>query len=176
TDVAAEGNHPHKVHLIAGLNTITPDFVKQLGPDATGILQAGTGWSPDDKTNPAVKQFLKELKAAGEPATGNLTTQGLGAWAALHMVADLLEGAPTKDSATLIAKLNASGPLKISKYGLPDVDFSKPAFPNDPVLSKQRIFQNTFSAFEVNAKGKAVPLAKTFISASTPSKLKLLKF
>ena len=168
----------NKVHVVSGLNTITPDFVKQLGTDAAGILSPGTGWTPDDRSNKAVKRYIKELKAAGTSASimGNLTTQGLNGWAALHMIADVLEGAPTKDSATLIARLNSHGPIDLNQYGVPNLDFAKNPFPLDSALGKiPRLFQDTMTANEVGKDGKMHPMSKKFVPALTVTKLKPLR-
>jgi hypothetical protein len=58
-------------------------------------------------------------------------------------MAELMKGATTFDSATLIQKLNTSGPITRSELAS-TVDWSKPAFPNDPVLGKLRVFSQQF--------------------------------
>jgi ABC-type branched-subunit amino acid transport system substrate-binding protein len=167
----------NKVRIFAGLNTITPTFIEQLGQDAVGIVSPGTAWTPDDKKNPAMKRFLKELKKAGEPSkSSETTTIAVNGWGAMHMIADVLEDQTTKDAATLVKALNTAGPLDMNKYGMPNLDFAKNSFPEHPELSKLRIFVDTISVNQVGQDLKMHALTKKFVSAKEVQKIKLLKF
>jgi ABC-type branched-subunit amino acid transport system substrate-binding protein len=169
----------NKVRPVAGLNTITPDFISQLGQDAVGFLSPGTGWTPDDRKNPAVKRFIKELKKIKTPSDimGNLTTQALNAWGAMHMIADVMEGASSMDPATLVSRLNSAGPIDMNQYGIPNLDFAKNPFPAGSVLASiPRSFQDTMTINQVGKDLKMHPLSKKFVSALTVSKgIKTLK-
>jgi ABC-type branched-subunit amino acid transport system substrate-binding protein len=120
-------------------------FLQQVGSAAEGLWLVDTAWPVAwDTANAGAKQYLSELKAAKLPSGScDVSEFALQAWSAVHIMADMLKGAPTMDAATLVDKLNHSGP--INRPELPGtIDFSKNAFPNDPVLSHLRIFSKQF--------------------------------
>ena len=120
-------------------------FLSQAGSDANGLWLVDTAWPVAwDTNNAGAKQYLSELKAAKLPSGScDVSEFGLQAWSAVHIMADMLKGSTTMDAATLLDKLNHSGPF--TRPELPGtIDFSKNAFPNDPVLSKLRIFSKQF--------------------------------
>ena len=139
----------------------------------SGILSGAGAWSPTDLSNPAIRQYRAELKAARQPSrTVDLTTVGVNAWAAVHLIADALQGSKQKTSAALVKRLNTKGAVTTTKYGLPPIDFTKPAFPEDPVLSKFRLFTRGYSVWRFNAKGVPVPLSRKWLDVTKRMNIK----
>jgi ABC-type branched-subunit amino acid transport system substrate-binding protein len=131
-------------------------FIKQVGSAGEGLWLVDTAWPAAWNTdNAGAKQYISELKAAKLPsASCDIGEFGLQAWSAVHIMADMLKGAATKDAATLTTKLNTSGPINRPELPGP-IDFSKNAFPNDPVLSHLRIFTKHFFVSRI-VNGKPV--------------------
>jgi ABC-type branched-subunit amino acid transport system substrate-binding protein len=173
-DLSQQGANLKKLHVIQNLQTNTPKFVRQIGQPAVGLVMTSFAWSTEDLSNPAIRQFFKEMKAAHEP-TGRqqVSVDTVLAWGDVHMIADALKGSKNITSKTLVKGLNAAGNIDLNRYGLNDVNYAKPAFPTDPTLSKLRIFSDEVAAFQVNTNLVATPLSKHWISASSPSKLSL---
>ena len=145
TQMNAQGM-PLKDNVVINLGSVVDcKFLSQVGAAAEGLWLVDTAWPVAwDTNNAGAKQFLAELKAAKLPSGScDVSEFGLQAWSAVHIMADLLKGSTTMDAATLVDKLNHSGP--INRPELPGtIDFSKNAFPNDPVLSKLRVFTKQF--------------------------------
>jgi ABC-type branched-subunit amino acid transport system substrate-binding protein len=121
------------------------NFLKQVGSAGEGLWLVDTAWPVAwDTNNAGAKQYIQELKDANLPSSScDVSEFGVQAWSAVHIMADLLKGSPTMDAATLVTKLNTSGPINRPELPGP-IDFSKNAFPNDPVLSHLRIFTKQF--------------------------------
>jgi ABC-type branched-subunit amino acid transport system substrate-binding protein len=146
----------------------------QFGEDVKGIWVAHSTAIIDPK-NPGVRQYFKELKAAKQPKTG-LWVQGdpaFAQWGLLHIAAELLADAPTKDAAALVDALNTAGP--ISKPGLPTVDYSTNPFADNPTLAMLRIFTNEFIASRLQADASEQIVSDGFVTVGEPFKPKKLK-
>jgi ABC-type branched-subunit amino acid transport system substrate-binding protein len=162
--------------FVSGLNTITPEFIADLGDDVVGAYTAGGGITPDEKKEPAIKRFRKEMKKAKEDVS-NLTWVASNAWAAMHMIADVMEGASTIDSATLVSRLQSAGPIDMEKYGISNLDFAKNPFPaGHPLAAIPRIFQDTVTFNQVGEDLKMHWLGKEFFPVLEVRKVKSLKF
>lgn len=161
-DIKQLGSSLSKVRVVNVLFNSGPSIIKQIGDaDAKGLLIGG--WSlPTTETSAApVKEYLKELAADHQPKPPD--SLGLTAWAEVHVLADSLKAehlAPTAANAKTAMSTNASMPKLTVHYGLVPYNFTHNAFPNDPVLSKLRIFTSYSYDYEVNGKGVLVPLFK----------------
>lgn len=131
-------------------------LLKQVGDAVEGLWLVDTAWPVVwDTNNAGAEQYVDELKAANLPSEScDRGEFGVQAWSAVHIMADLLKGSPTMDAATLVTKLDTSGPINRPELPGP-IDFSKNAFPNDPVLSHLRIFSKNFFVSRV-VDGKPV--------------------
>lgn len=171
--VAQGADLKNKVKLIGDLTTFTPKFAAQLGSQAQGLYASGTAWSPTNTSNPAIAQYLSELKAANQPASAqDVSTVGLQGWAAVHMIADALKG-HSVSSRELVSRLSTPGAVDSTKYGLPPINYTKPALPV-PQLAKLRLFANEISIWEFNSSGTPQPLAKGFLPVTMKMAIKPL--
>jgi len=143
--MVAQGDPLTKTVVIDLGSAASCKFFKQVGSAGEGLWLVDTAWPVAwDTSSPGAKQYISELKAAGLPSDScSVSEFGVQAWSAVHIMADLLKGSPTMDAKTLTKKLNTHGPITRSE--LPGtIDWSKNAFPNDPVLSKLRVFTKQF--------------------------------
>jgi hypothetical protein len=106
-----------------------------------------------------VKQYLAELKAAGEKS-GLLDVDilGLEAWGQVHALADALKSQNLTATPADIQKAltTADMPTLTKKYGISPVDFSKPALPGP--MAKLRLFSPYNTMWEFDAGGAPQPL------------------
>jgi ABC-type branched-subunit amino acid transport system substrate-binding protein len=87
--------------------------LKQIGPSAMPVIIASPVRDPSvDKSQ--AEQFLAEMSS--QPASIQRDADAVESWLAVHTVADLLAGAKTLDSATLLSKLQTVSAVKT--YGL----------------------------------------------------------
>jgi hypothetical protein len=139
------------------------------------LLLNAWAWTPTDKKNPAIKQYLSELAAAHQAHSAtDVSMVGVTAWGELHVVADQLKAKHlAATAANVVTALQSPGiPALTSKYGIAPVDFTKPAFPSDPALSQLRIFSRTDFLFKVDSHGVPQPLAKGPVDILQPVKIK----
>jgi ABC-type branched-subunit amino acid transport system substrate-binding protein len=143
-------------YLALGSGQVDCKTRSQLGSALNGIWISSDTWPVGwDTTNPGARQYVDELKAAGLNADPcNLNEFGVQAWSAVHIMADLLKGSSTMDSATLVQRLNSGGPINRPELA-GAIDFSKNPYASDPVLGKLRIFTDKFYVSRVvNGKPK----------------------
>jgi ABC-type branched-subunit amino acid transport system substrate-binding protein len=142
-----QGTDLNKVHYITSGLTATPAVLAKWGAATTeGIYITQGAWPIQDSSNAGIAKMRAELSAAGSDPSAQ-SDYGVIAWTAMHSVAKLMKGEATIDGASLMAKLNSS-PV-ITEPTIPSIDFSKPAYPSDPVLSKLRIFANQVIASRI---------------------------
>lgn len=156
--LVAQGDPLTETVLIDLGSAASCTFLKQVGPAGEGLWLIDTAWPVGwDTSSTGAQQYIKELADAGLPHDScDVSEFGVQAWSAMHIMADLMKGTIQIDSATLIEKLNASGPITRSELAS-TVDWSKNAFPNDPVLSKLRVFSKQFLVSRiVNGKPQLV--------------------
>jgi ABC-type branched-subunit amino acid transport system substrate-binding protein len=159
-----QGTDLNKFHYITSGLTATPAVLAKWGKATTeGIYITQGAWPIQDDSNAGIKKMREELAAAGhDPAAQS--DYGVIAWTAMHVVAKLMKGEPTIDGTSLMAKLNSSP--QINEPTIPPIDFSKPAYPNDPVLSKLRIFANQVVASRM-VNGAPQIITDGFVSTET---------
>ena len=173
--VRAQGS---KIQLISGANVITKQTIKSLPNNVTNGLLV-TAWtvdpnSPSDRGNRAVKQFLRELKAAKQPGS-NATANGLAAWGTMHSVADALKAKRLAPTATNVPRALLTGkmPKITTKYGMVPRDFRKNAFASNDTLKNFRIFSNTVYYYRLNAKRQPIRVVSKPVSIlKTPKFIK----
>ena len=95
--------------VVTGSILVTPTQVKQLGAAAEGVMFLGATWATGDQSNPGIKQYFKELRAAGEPTT--TVSDGSTSWSMTHTTVGFLEQAASKDTRGLIDVLNTHGAI-----------------------------------------------------------------
>jgi hypothetical protein len=162
-------------HFVAGLTSFPPKSVQAIGASTVnGVAIVSNFLSPTDTSNPIVKQYLAELKAAGQPSDPlSLTILGLGAWAGMHMLADRLKAAhlaPT--AANVIKTLNSKpsvAPLAM-KWGLSAINYLGVPYKNNATLDALRLFSDSAYFYRFNDQGVPVPLSKVPLNVlkSTP--------
>lgn len=105
---------------------LRPSDIDDLGEAAEGIVLASSFLPP---SHPSLEAFHEELDAAGmKDARGS---HALRAWAAVHIVADLLRDAATQDAEGLMAALQSAGPIEFP--GLAPFDWSQPVTGLEPL-------------------------------------------
>ena len=162
-----------KIKYMQDLSQMTPKFAQQLGSNVDGFLATATAWSPTDSSTPAIARYISELKAAGQPSGPlDVSTLGVMGWAAVHVIADALKGRPVSTK-ELVARLNTHRSVDTTKYAMPPIDFSKPAFPKAP-LNKMRLFSDKVSVWEFDAEGTPQPLSEGWLHDLKPMNIKPL--
>jgi hypothetical protein len=156
------------------LSTLTPKFAQQMGGAIDGIYSTGYAWSITDSSNPAIAQYLSELKAANQPSkTLDDSIVGVQGWASVHVIADALKGRAVT-SKELVARLNTPGAVDTTKYAFPPIDYTKPAIPQIPELAKLRLFSAETSMWQFDASGAPKPLADGWLNVLTRMSIKPL--
>jgi ABC-type branched-subunit amino acid transport system substrate-binding protein len=147
--------------------TVTPDDITSFGGQANGIYIGYNAFPVSSTDNKGVAQYLAEMKAAGKAdlATGG---SGLVVWRSVHLMAEeVIPKLATVDSASVLAFLKTAS---FAPVDIPPTDYNKPGFPDDPTLSKLRIFSNEFVPARI-VDGKIVAAADSFVPADKPFKL-----
>jgi branched-chain amino acid transport system substrate-binding protein len=142
----AEGITPATVPIQTAVTLLPPEQIEQLGSKADGIYLVTQAAPPTDTDNPGVKQMLKEFEEAGvdiDPEQGSPSV--VGAWANVHIFADLVDDLSPQeiaslDSDALVELFENAPPVSRPEYA--PFDFSKNAYPDIPVLSGLRLFSN----------------------------------
>lgn len=157
--------------IVSGLDA-QPSVIEQLGPQADGLYQVLGTASPDDTANPGIQQYLSDLKANGTTINGvNASELGVAGWTAIKIIADAMKGATTFTPEELIKRLNSLPADFHTAYpAVPPFNFSTNAFPDNPMLSKMRIFSNLVSIGRIQDT-KFVPLTKGYIRADQKTAL-----
>jgi ABC-type branched-subunit amino acid transport system substrate-binding protein len=147
-------------------NESMPDaLITKFGKKLDGAYLVGTTARTGDTNNPGIAQYRKEMKAARET---ELNAHGVLAWAGIHELVDILKGMPTVDSASLVEKLKTS---KVNRPELAPVDWTTPAFPDDPDLNNFRLFERKIEVYKV-VNGKAKLISPGFVDTTTAYELK----
>ena len=150
----AEGIHPTELPMFTAVSLIPPDVIKALGTKLDGVYLISLTAPAQDSSNAGIKQMLAEYQAAGiktdQAEIGNIAVD---VWSKTHMVADALgklgaDKAAAIDSAGLVAAVTGAGPITRPEFT--PLDFSKPAFPENPVLSALRIFSRSATVVRVD--------------------------
>ena len=160
--LAQQGADFKKTRFIQDFVVLSPALAKRVGGKLmNGIYSTGQTWSPTDTSNPGIKRYLAELKAAGQPSGATqVSSLGILGWASVHLVADALTGQKQLTAATVVKRLNTKGAIDTTKYALPPIDYTKPAIPKDKVLSTLRIFNHYTSNWRFDNKGIPHPITK----------------
>jgi ABC-type branched-subunit amino acid transport system substrate-binding protein len=152
--------------IVITANEVVPDtLIKKFGKKLDGAYLVGTTARTGDTNNKGIAQYRKEMKAARET---ELNTHGVLAWAGIHELVDVVKGMPTVDSASLVEKLKTS---KVNRPELAPVDWTTPAFPEDPVLKNFRLFERGIEVYKV-VNGKAKLISPGFVDITTAYELK----
>jgi ABC-type branched-subunit amino acid transport system substrate-binding protein len=162
-----QGADLNKIHVIQGSATVTAANIKDLPDNGDGLYLVGTEWPTSDTTNPGVGQFRKEMAAAGTDTADLLGDLSLTSWSMVHVITDALKGGPYT-SAALLAKVRT---MSINRPEMTPFDFTKNAFPSDPVLSKLRLFSSKAVLSRIK-NGKIVPISDGFFDVTTMPTLK----
>jgi ABC-type branched-subunit amino acid transport system substrate-binding protein len=156
-----QGANFHKLPFATALSNFTPLAVQAIGPSIMdGVLAPSVAVPPNDPTSPIAKRIRADLAASGQ-STGpvNLGVFCTVGWADVQMVAQALAGQKQMTARTLVQRLNA-GVVKTTEFGLPPIDFTKPAFPKDPTLVKTRTFSRDQAFYRFNSKGIPIRVTK----------------
>ena len=169
--VVAQGKNPAKFPLIAAGNVMNPTTIASLPKNVTnGMIVSSWGLnpnSPSDGNTPAVKQYLRELKAAKQPSgPRDATASGLAAWSELHVIADALKAKHLAPTAANLprALLTSKMPALSVKYGSIPRDFRKNPFTSDPTLKNFRIHSDKIYYYRINAKQQPIRLTPKAVS------------
>jgi ABC-type branched-subunit amino acid transport system substrate-binding protein len=145
--------------LAAGTVGLRSSELRSFGDVADGLILVGTTWPTDQRSNSGIKQYFKELKAAGLP-TKDASSSGVNAWAGVHIIAQALQKAATKDSAGLAAELNQT---VVDRPELPKMDYSTNPFPGNPILGRIRVFQGTQAVMRAKNGKMGKPITGEFV-------------
>lgn len=126
--------------LISSSSTAPIDGIQELGAAADGMYIVSGGLPSTEEGNPAIDQFNAEFDEFGDDSVVR-TGYAVDAWANVHMLAEVMKGMDTVDSASLVEELASVG--KVSYAGMELGDFSEPVAEWLPV----RNFSNVFYAW-----------------------------
>lgn len=96
---------------------ILPAQAKTLGPAANGILLLSSNLPSTDTANPGIVEFNHEMDAYG--MTDPREDQAISAYVSVHLIANLLQNAPTISSAALTSALNTAGTIYFPDQAAP---------------------------------------------------------
>jgi hypothetical protein len=127
------------LNLVFSATEVGPAEIARLGPAAEGMYLAGGAAPAADSENAGVQRFNQEVDALGDRTTDRNEAM-MTAWAATHIVADLLAKAATIDPPGLVAQLKAAGPIEYPPVVA--FDWSKPTglLPNVRTFSNRLYF------------------------------------
>lgn len=96
------------------------ESIEQLGSDLDGEWLTSMTWPVQwDQSSPAAERFISELDAIGAPTEPCELKEGqLSAWAAVHIMADVMQGSTEMTAAALQERLETSPPIDGTEYGL----------------------------------------------------------
>jgi branched-chain amino acid transport system substrate-binding protein len=155
--LASSGVDLKKTKVTVTGSSVTPQEVAKFGTRLDGLYLFSWVPSVTETTNPAVARYLTDLKKSS--ATSDPTGGGLAADIAGRAFFQVINKLPTVDPASVA---NAMKTFILTQPGAPTIDYSKPGFPSDPVLSKFRIFNNEQAYYEV-VNGKVTPVTNGFV-------------
>jgi branched-chain amino acid transport system substrate-binding protein len=114
--------------IITSSGSLTPQFVKILGPAANGILILNSTLQPTSD-DPMVKDFMTDLgtylKGSQQQIAINANEFAQDGWSSVQLVKQALTGAKTFTAATLLAKIPTLCDVNVGNV-YPHVDFCKP--------------------------------------------------
>jgi ABC-type branched-subunit amino acid transport system substrate-binding protein len=167
TALQQQGTSLSATHLVVSGQVMSPSLVGKLGTAASGAYVVGVASPGSDTANSGIRQYQSELSAIGK-SNINMSDDAVVAWSTVHIIANLMKGAPSFDPATLVQRLKSAG--LISMPQLAPLNFSQNAAPTDPVLSKLRIFSTDVIVSKVG-NGVVTPVSDGFIDFENPIKL-----
>jgi ABC-type branched-subunit amino acid transport system substrate-binding protein len=162
--VRQQGASSKQIAFVSTLQNITPTTRAALGSAAEGMFLSSWELSPSEASSPIVKQYVAELKAAGQPHDAkSLNMLGMTAWSGAHMLADALKAAKLPATTANVPRALMQPIIgKLSqKYGLNPLNYQQTAFRTDPNLKALRIFSSYQRIYQL-AKGKVVPLGTSW--------------
>jgi ABC-type branched-subunit amino acid transport system substrate-binding protein len=154
--------------VIAGANASPPSAIKSYGSAANGLVLSGGAWPASDTSNPGIKQYLEELRAADQP-TDAVSDVGVYGWSFTHLIADLLAKGEVS-SAALIKQLTTAGLIKRPELAPIDFGSNPLAGSGDSPFATLRYFERGQVVSHV-VNGTLTPLSDGFVSELTPAKL-----
>lgn len=122
---------------------LSQDEIDEFDGLVDGLYMSAQSMPLTETSNEGIAAYLAETDAAG---VADVNIDGLIAWRALHVVADAIKQLPRPDAASLtefMASYSFAPPESAP------VDLTKPAFPDDPTLSKFRVFSREFTVWQV---------------------------
>jgi ABC-type branched-subunit amino acid transport system substrate-binding protein len=148
--------------VISSASLVTPDDLGRLGDAAEGLYIAAGSIPSTSAGAPGVDEFNAEFDEYGDDSTprGGYAVE---AWAAIHLIANVMQDMDTIDSASLITAMTSAGTLQVQP-AVP-VDFSAPVEAFAPVRS----FTSKFYIDQVK-DGVFVPLQEEPFDFSAPPK------
>lgn len=140
------------------------DEVEEAGEKYNGLLMPSPTMPLSETSNKGVAEYLSQTQAAGVSDHG---VDGMIAWRAMHVTAELIKKLPKPSSKSLIKAIEG---YSFAPPEAAPVNFTKPAFPEIPVFEQFRVFSRDFALWVV--KDGKIALAKPgFIDPSKSFKL-----
>jgi len=132
-------------------SALSEDEVEEFGEQLNGLYITSPTVPLTETSNEGIAQYLAETEADD---VEHLGTEGLVAWRAMHVTADVIKGQknPTKESMK-----KAFDELSFAPPEAAPVDFTKPAITGVPVFTEFRVFSKEFAAWVI--KGGEIQLA-----------------
>lgn len=145
-----------------------PRVIEALGDDGDGLYLMSSVVPPTESDNEGIAAMQAAYEDAGLDFDEASVTSVNG-WTAAQSLVDALSALSEEeiaqlDSANLLEAVQAQGPVDAPEVA--PFDLSRPAFPDDPVLSTFRLFSRHVMPTRLEG-GRLVPVAD-FIDVETP--------
>lgn len=164
-DLHQAGANFNTTHFICGGTVLGPDTIAQLGSTANGVDVTDTAWPASDNSNTGIAQYNKELAAAGF-SNINKDDSSVIAWSTVHLIANLLQGSATMNTATLVKKLRAFS-SSAAYPQLAPFGFSASAFPGNPAFSAINAYSHDFVVTQA-LNGVLKPVTNGWVDYRSP--------
>jgi ABC-type branched-subunit amino acid transport system substrate-binding protein len=128
----------------AATENFTEQNAQQLGAAAASrVLMVGSNFPQNYNANPGIAEFNKEMNAYG--MKDDRDDLALASYVSVHLVANLLQKAPTISAAALVTALHAAGTIYFPSKSDPilaPVNFNDPI----PAYAPQKIYSDLFQS------------------------------
>ena len=146
--------------IITSSGSLTPQFVKVLGPAANGVLILNSTLQPS-ANDPMVAQFRKDLSTylKGNPQQIAIDSNEFAqdGWSSVQLVKQALAGAKDFSAQTLLAKIPTMCDVNVGNV-YPHIDFCKPVSNSKLV---PRLYNDEWQYFVIE-NGQYVPVGNTW--------------
>lgn len=167
----AEGWDPQGKPTLSTSVLMPPRVIDDLGDDGDGLYLMSSVVPPTETDNPGIQRMKAAYEAQGLDFA-DASVVSVNGWIAAQSLVDALSALSEEeiaqlDTAALVEAVTSQGPVDAPEVA--PFDLSRPAFPDDPVLSTFRLFSRQVMPTRLEG-GRLVPVAD-FIDVETPFEL-----